>query len=55
MFNRWVATLTEINLADKVVLAPFEAYQQIDFIQKRTQVEQQYAALYGNHTSYPYV
>ncbi|WP_341665913.1 LysM peptidoglycan-binding domain-containing protein [Vibrio sp.] len=55
MFNRWVATLTEINLADKVALAPFEAYQQMDFIQKRTQIEQQYASLYGNTTSYPYV
>ncbi|MFY2508236.1 LysM peptidoglycan-binding domain-containing protein [Vibrio pectenicida] len=55
MFNRWVATLTEVNLADKVALAPFEAYQQMDFIQKRTQVEQQYASLYGNSTSYPYV
>ena len=55
MFNRWVATLTEINLADKVALAPFEAYQQMDFIQKRTQIEQQYASLYGNHALYPYV
>ncbi|WP_425628053.1 LysM peptidoglycan-binding domain-containing protein [Vibrio neptunius] len=55
MFNRWVATLTEVNLADKVAQAPFVAYQHREFTQKQTQIEQQYASLYGNATSYPYV
>ncbi|QXX07891.1 hypothetical protein KW548_08165 [Vibrio neptunius] len=55
MFNRWVATLTEVNLADKVAQAPFAVYQHREFTQKQTQIEQQYASLYGNVTSYPYV
>ncbi|EOD5327606.1 LysM peptidoglycan-binding domain-containing protein [Vibrio parahaemolyticus] len=54
-FNYWVASLAEMNSAEKIAQEPFVPYTSIAFTNKKIQIGQQYASLYGNQSPYPYV
>ncbi|PMS61096.1 LysM peptidoglycan-binding domain-containing protein [Vibrio parahaemolyticus] len=54
-FNLWVTTLAETNSSVEVACTPFTPYSSTDFARKRSQVNQQYASLNNDHSTYPHV